>query len=147
MTKGVISPAKTEIRRATVLVVDDARFQRMRSVRLLTENGFHVVEALNGIEAIKRYKEEKPDAVIMDITMPEMDGLATLKELIKLDTDAKVCIVTAMGQQSIVMEAIHAGAKDFVVKPCSDDRVLAAVRKMIGQGELLQKGQVQAAQE
>ena len=119
-----------------VLVVDDAAFMRMRASKLLTENGFQVVEASNGIEALEIYKEEKPDVVMLDITMPEMDGLQTLKELKKIDPSAKVSMVTAMGQQSIVMEAIKAGAKDFVVKPFDASRILSSVQKLIGKANV-----------
>lgn len=117
---------------AKVLVVDDAQFMRMRAVKLLTQNGYECVEAANGVEAVQKYKEEKPDGVMMDITMPDMDGLEALKQLRKIDPSAKVTMVTAMGQQSIVMEAIKAGARDFVVKPFDPNRVLNAIQKMIG---------------
>jgi len=113
-------------------VVDDAAFMRMRCSKLLTENGYEVVEAENGLDAIAKYKENKPDAVLLDITMPEMDGLTALKEIRKVDPDAKVAMVTAMGQQSMIMDAIKSGAKDFVVKPFQPDRVLAAVKKLVG---------------
>jgi two-component system, chemotaxis family, chemotaxis protein CheY len=105
---------------------------RMRCSKLLTENGYEVVEAENGLDAIAKYKESKPDAVLLDITMPEMDGLTALKEIRKVDPEAKVAMVTAMGQQSMIMDAIKSGAKDFVVKPFQPDRVLAAVKKLIG---------------
>ena len=117
---------------AKILVVDDAQFMRMRASKLLTQNGYEVIEAANGVEAVQRYKEERPDAVMMDITMPDMDGLEALKELRKIDPGARIAMVTAMGQQSIVLEAIKAGARDFVVKPFDPNRVLAAVQKMIG---------------
>jgi len=117
---------------AKILVVDDAAFMRMRCSKLLTENGYEVVEAENGLDAIAKYKENKPDAVLLDITMPEMDGLTALKEIRKVDPEAKVAMVTAMGQQSMIMDAIKSGAKDFVVKPFQPDRVLAAVKKLIG---------------
>ena len=115
-----------------ILVVDDAAFMRMRCSKLLTENGYEVVEAENGLDAIAKYKETKPDAVLLDITMPEMDGLTALKEIRKVDPEAKVAMVTAMGQQSMIMDAIKSGAKDFVVKPFQPDRVLAAVKKLVG---------------
>jgi len=115
-----------------ILVVDDAAFMRMRCSKLLTENGYDVVEAENGLDAIAKYKESKPDAVLLDITMPEMDGLTALKEIRKVDPEAKVAMVTAMGQQSMIMDAIKSGAKDFVVKPFQPDRVLAAVKKLVG---------------
>ncbi|HLQ35723.1 MAG TPA: response regulator [Chloroflexota bacterium] len=117
---------------AKILVVDDAAFMRMRCSKLLTDNGYDVVEAENGLDAIAKYKETKPDAVLLDITMPEMDGLTALKEIRKVDPEAKVAMVTAMGQQSMIMDAIKSGAKDFVVKPFQPDRVLAAVKKLIG---------------
>ena len=91
-----------------------------------------MVEAENGLDAIAKYKETKPDAVLLDITMPEMDGLTALKEIRKVDPEAKVAMVTAMGQQSMIMDAIKSGAKDFVVKPFQPDRVLAAVKKLVG---------------
>ncbi|MCL0050307.1 response regulator [Dehalococcoidia bacterium] len=117
---------------AKVLVVDDAQFMRMRATKLLTQNGYEVIEAANGVEAVQRYKEERPDAVMLDITMPDMDGLEALKQLRKIDPGARIAMVTAMGQQSIVLEAIKAGARDFVVKPFDPNRVLTAVQKMIG---------------
>lgn len=115
-----------------VLIVDDAAFMRMRCAKLLTENGFEVAEAADGSEALTKYKEHKPDAVLLDITMPNMDGLSTLKELLKIDPGARIAMVTAMGQQSMVMEALKTGARDFVVKPFEADRVLAALNKIIG---------------
>ena len=117
---------------AKILEVDDAAFMRMRCSKLLTDNGYEVVEAENGLDAIAKYKETKPDAVLLDITMPEMDGLTALKEIRKVDPEAKVAMVTAMGQQSMIMDAIKSGAKDFVVKPFQPDRVLAAVKKLVG---------------
>lgn len=116
---------------ATIMVVDDAAFMRLRCSQLLTQNGYKVIEASNGAEALAKYKELKPDGILLDITMPDMDGLTALKELMALDNNAKVAMVTAMGQQSIVIEALKSGAKDFVVKPFDPDRVLAAVKKML----------------
>jgi two-component system, chemotaxis family, chemotaxis protein CheY len=115
---------------AKIMVVDDAAFMRMRCSKLLQENGYEVLEAANGVEAVKKYLECRPDAVLMDITMPDMDGIATLKRLVELDAQVKVAMVTAMGQQSLVIEALKSGAKDFVVKPFNADRVLAAVKKI-----------------
>lgn len=115
---------------ATILVVDDAAFMRMRMSKILTEAGYQVVQAENGLEAVEKYRSEKPDAVLMDITMPEMDGLTALKEIRALDPAARVAMVTALGQQQIVLEAVKSGAKDFLVKPCEGDRVLAAVSKL-----------------
>ncbi len=114
-----------------VLVVDDAQFMRMKATKLLSAKGYEVVEASTGAEAVESYKTEKPDAVLLDITMPDMDGLQALKEIKKYDPNANVAMVTAMGQQSIVMEALKAGAKDFVVKPFDADRVMAAIEKIM----------------
>jgi len=111
---------------ALVLIVDDAQFMRMRLNKLLTEAGHQVVEAANGREALEQYARHKPDVVLMDITMPEMDGLTALKELKKLDPGAKVVMCSALGQQSAVLEAIKSGASDFVVKPFEPERVLQA---------------------
>ena len=116
---------------AKVMVVDDAAFMRMRACKVLQENGHETVQAENGLEAVKLYAEHRPDAVLMDITMPEMDGLAALKEIRKMDPNARVAMVTAMGQQAIVMEALKAGAKDFVLKPFQPDRVLNALQKLL----------------
>jgi len=114
-----------------ILIADDAAFMRMRVGKLLGENGYDVVEAGTGREAVNAYKAEAPDGVLLDITMPDMDGLAALQVIRAHDPGARVAMVTAMGQQSIVMEALKAGARDFVVKPFDADRVLAAVRKLV----------------
>src|SRR5579859_5385983 len=104
---------------------------RMRCSKLLTDNGYDVVEAENGLDAIAKYKESRPDAVLLDITMPEMDGLTALKEIRKLDPEAVVVMVTGMQQQAIIMDALKSGAKDFVLKPFQADRVLAAVERLL----------------
>jgi two-component system, chemotaxis family, chemotaxis protein CheY len=117
---------------AKVLLVDDAAFMRMRCARLLREEGHDVIEAANGREAVDMYQSERPDAVLMDITMPEMDGLEALRAIRAVDPHAQVAMLTAMGQQAIVIEAIKSGARDFVVKPFEKDRVLAAVAKLVG---------------
>lgn len=114
-----------------IMVVDDAAFMRMRCAKLLNENGYEVTEAANGVEAIQKYREARPDAVLLDITMPEMDGIETLKKLVTQDAGARIAMVTAMGQQSMVIEALKSGAKDFVVKPFDAERVLNAVQKII----------------
>lgn len=117
----------------SVLIVDDAAFMRMKMMKLLTDNGYDVVgEAGNGEEAVLKYQQLKPDLVIMDITMPVMDGIAAIGEIRKLDDDAKVIICSAMGQQNMVIQAIKTGAKDYVLKPFQPDRVLEAVKKQIG---------------
>lgn len=114
-----------------ILVVDDAAFMRMRCAKMLTDNGFEVVVAGDGAEAVAKYKEVKPDGVLLDITMPNLDGLSALKEMLAIDPGARVAMCTAMGQQSTVMEALKSGAIDFVVKPFESDRVLAAVKKLL----------------
>ena len=116
-----------------VLVVDDAAFMRMMVKDILTKNGYEVVgEAENGMKALEKYQELKPDLVTMDITMPEMDGISAVKEIKKVDANAKIVMCSAMGQQAMVIEAIQAGARDFIVKPFQADRVLEAVRKDVG---------------
>ena len=115
---------------AKVLVVDDSAFMRLRNVNLLKELGHETLEAGDGAQAVEVYKQDSPDAVLMDITMPGMDGLEALKQILSFDPAAKVAMVTAMGQQGIVMEAIKAGASDFVVKPFDPDRVKAALAKL-----------------
>ena len=116
---------------AQILVVDDAAFMRMKCKKLLSANGYEVVEAANGVEALTKYGAQRPDAVLLDVTMPDMDGLRALKEIKRVDPTARVTMVTAMGQQSIVIDALKSGAQDFVVKPFDPDRVLNAVKKML----------------
>ena len=113
-----------------VLIVDDAAFMRMMIKDILNKNGFEVAgEAENGVRAVDMYKELKPDLVTMDITMPEKDGISAVKEIKVLDPDAKIIMCSAMGQQMMVMEAIQSGAKDFVVKPFQQERVIQALEK------------------
>ncbi|MDR1885543.1 MAG: response regulator [Synergistaceae bacterium] len=115
-----------------VLIVDDAAFMRMMLRDILAKNGFDVVgEADNGKVAVQMYGELKPDVVTMDITMPEMDGIAAVKEIKANDPNAKVVMVSAMGQQAMVIEAIRSGAADFIVKPFQPDRVLEALSKAL----------------
>ena len=114
-----------------ILIVDDAQFMRMRCGKLLEKYGYEVVEAENGRQAVERYRECQPDAVLMDITMPEMDGLEALREIRKMDPAARVAMLTALGQQGVVIEAIKAGAKDFIVKPFEQERVLESLRKLL----------------
>jgi two-component system chemotaxis response regulator CheY len=116
----------------SVLIADDAAFMRMMLKNVLTEAGYEVVgEAENGAVAVSKYRELRPDLTTMDITMPEMDGLAALKEIRAGDPSARVVMCSAMGQQSMVIESIQAGAKDFIVKPFQPDRVLEAVQKAL----------------
>ncbi len=116
-----------------ILICDDAAFMRMMIKDILTKNGYNIAgEAENGQVAIDKYSEVKPDLVMMDITMPEKDGIQALKEIKAKDPSANVIMCSAMGQQAMVIESIQAGAKDFIVKPFQQDRVLEAVRKAIG---------------
>ena len=106
---------------------------RMMIKDILTKNGYEVVgEAANGIQAVELYKAHNPDLVTMDITMPEMDGIEAVKQIKAVNPGAKVIMCSAMGQQSMVMDAIKAGASDFIVKPFQADRVLEAVKKIVG---------------
>lgn len=117
---------------AKILVVDDATFMRMMLKDILTKNGHTIVgEATNGREALEKYQEVNPDIVTMDITMPEVDGLQGLKNIKAFDSNARVVMCSAMGQQIMVIEAIQAGAKDFIVKPFQADRVLEAINKAL----------------
>ena len=116
-----------------ILICDDAAFMRMMIKDILTKNGYNVVgEAENGAKGVEKYNELKPDLVLMDITMPEMDGIAALKAIKANDPGASVIMCSAMGQQAMVIESIQAGAKDFIVKPFQADRVLEAVKKVVG---------------
>ncbi len=115
-----------------ILIVDDAAFMRMMIKDILSKNGYEVVgEANDGTQAIEKFKELRPDLVTMDITMPEMDGITALKEIKKIDGNAKVIMCSAMGQQAMVIDAIQAGAKDFIVKPFQADRVIEAIKKTL----------------
>ncbi len=117
----------------TVLVCDDAIFMRTMIADILTSAGFTVVgEAESGSQAVQRYAELKPDLVTMDIVMPDMGGIDAVREIVKGDPDAKILMCSAMGQQALVVEAIQAGAKDFVVKPFQPSRVLEAVQRVLG---------------
>jgi two-component system chemotaxis response regulator CheY len=116
-----------------ILICDDAAFMRMMIKDILTKNGYNVAgEAENGMKAVEKYNELKPDLVLMDITMPEMDGIQALKQIKSTDPGAQVIMCSAMGQQAMVIESITAGAKDFIVKPFQADRVLEAVKKVVG---------------
>lgn len=117
---------------ASVLVVDDAMFMRMTIKKMLEANGHSVAgEAGNGVEAVKKYMEIKPDVVLLDITMPEMNGVDALKRIKEVDAKARVIICSTMGQQAMVAQAIQNGAKDFVVKPFEESRLVAAVNRVM----------------
>ena len=116
-----------------ILICDDAAFMRMMIKDILSKNGYNVAgEAENGAKAVEKYAEVKPDLVLMDIAMPEMDGIQALKKIKESDPAALVIMCSAMGQQAMVIEAIQAGAKDFIVKPFQAERVLEAVKKVVG---------------
>lgn len=120
---------------AKIMVVDDALFMRKMLVKLLTEAGHEIcAEAQNATEAVEKYKKLKPDLVTMDIVMPmmeELDGIGAVKEILKFDSKAKILICSVMGQQSLVVEAIRAGAKDFVTKPIQPERLMEALNNAL----------------
>ncbi len=116
-----------------VLITDDALFMRVTLKNILINNGYEIAgEAATGKESVDLYQSTKPDLVTMDITMPEMDGITALREIRKIDPNAKIIMCSAMGQKNIVLEAVSAGAKDFIVKPFQAEKVLEAIRKQIG---------------
>jgi two-component system chemotaxis response regulator CheY len=116
-----------------VMLVDDASFMRMMLKNILVGSGYEVIgEAENGAKAVEQYKSLKPDLVIMDIIMPEMGGIDAVREIVKVNPSAKILMCSSMGQQSLVVEAIQAGAKDFIVKPFQPSNVLEAVKKALG---------------
>ena len=118
---------------SNILVVDDAAFMRLMLKNIIIKDGLNVVgEAKNGVEAVDKYKELNPDLVTLDITMPEKDGIAALKEIRQYDSNAKVLMCSAMGQQALIIESIQNGAKDFIVKPFDEQRVLESIHKIIG---------------
>jgi two-component system chemotaxis response regulator CheY len=114
-----------------VLIVDDAAFMRISIKNVLTKNGFEVIgEAENGKVAVQKFQELSPDIVTMDITMPEMSGLEALKEIVKINPGANVVMISAMGQEAMVREAVISGAKGFIVKPFKEETILAAFSKL-----------------
>jgi two-component system chemotaxis response regulator CheY len=116
-----------------IMLVDDAAFMRMMIKDTLSKNGYtNIVEASNGKLAVDSYKAEKPDLVIMDITMPVMDGLQALKEIKKDDAGASIIMCSAMGQEAMVVDALKHGAKDFIVKPFKADRIMKTVKSILG---------------
>ncbi|HEU0051715.1 MAG TPA: response regulator [Longimicrobium sp.] len=117
----------------TVLICDDAIFMRTMIGDILTQAGFQIVaEAETGLQAVEKYRQHNPDLVTMDIVMPDMGGIDAVREIIKEDPGAKILMCSAMGQQALVIEAIQAGARDFVVKPFQPSRVLEAVQRVLG---------------
>ena len=116
---------------AKILIVDDAEFLRVRLNKILDTEGYEVFQAENGAKAVSTYKDIHPDVVLMDVTMPEMDGLTALKEIVSFDPRARVVMLTALGQESVVLEAVKSGARDFIVKPFEHDRVMNAISKLL----------------
>ena len=118
---------------AKILLVDDAAFMRMMLKNTLTQAGYtDLIDAEDGVKAVEAYTAEKPDLVFMDITMPNKDGLETLKEIKAMDPGATIVMCSAMGQETMVMDSIKSGAKDFIVKPFKPERVLSTVKKILG---------------
>ncbi len=114
-----------------VLIVDDAAFMRIAIRRILEQTGFEVIgEAENGADGVKKYKELRPEIVTMDITMPEMDGIEALKAIRSIDPGASVVMVSAMGQESLVREAVVGGARSFIVKPFNEEHVISVMTKI-----------------
>lgn len=118
---------------SNILIVDDAKFMRVQMTEMIEkENHTVVAEAVDGTEAIEQYKKTEPDLVTMDITMPEMDGLEAMKKIKEIDPDARIVMCSAMGQENMIVDAVKAGAKDFVVKPFDHQRVMEAIEKALG---------------
>ncbi len=118
---------------AKILIVDDAAFMRMMVKDTLSKNGYtDLYEAADGLQAVEVYNEVKPDLVIMDITMPNMDGLDALRAIMGQNPGAKVVMCSAMGQEAMVIDAIKSGAKDFIVKPFKPERIIKTVEQLLG---------------
>jgi two-component system chemotaxis response regulator CheY len=115
-----------------ILIADDGEFLRVRTARMLAVEGFGVLEAENGNKAVELFKTEKPDAVLLDLVMPEKDGLTALKEILAVNPEAKVIMLASTGQETMVLQAIRAGAKDYIVKPFERERAVGAIRKILG---------------
>ncbi len=116
---------------AKVLITDDTLFMRVTLKGILGSNGFsEIIEATNGEEAVQQYQQHRPDVVLMDITMPVMDGIAATRKIREFDPNAKIIMCTALGQKEMVLQAVEAGARDFIVKPFQTDRVIETVRRL-----------------
>ena len=116
----------------TVMVVDDSRFQRMMLSKVIKQQGHEVLEAADGDEAVSMYGASKPDLALMDVTMPNKDGLQALEEIRGLDPSARVVMLTALDQDSVVVKAIELGAKDFLAKPVPPERLVSTLQKILG---------------
>ena len=116
-----------------ILITDDTAFMRMTLRNILEKNGYQVVgEAEDGQVAVDKYRELRPDLVTMDITMPRMDGITAIKKIMEIDSQAKIIVCSAMGQKALVIEALNAGARDFIVKPFQAERIVNALQKIVG---------------
>ncbi len=115
----------------TILVADDSAFSRLNCKKALKPTGYDIVEAETGTQAVELFQSSSPDAVLLDVTMPGMDGISALKKILEIDSTARIAMVSAMGQQAVVIDALKSGAKDFVVKPFDSERVLATVEKLL----------------
>jgi len=122
---------KGDFAMAKILLVDDAIFVRMNMKKILAPLGYDLIEAVNGEHAIKMYQEQQPDLVIMDITMPEMDGISAVRKIREFDPSAKIIMCSSMGQQLKIVDAIQAGASDFIVKPYKEGQILDAIQKVL----------------
>jgi two-component system, chemotaxis family, chemotaxis protein CheY len=117
---------------ATILIADDLSFIRMIQKEILSERGYTVVgEASDGRQAVEKYQALRPDLVVLDITMPNMNGLDAMRKIFELDPQARIIMCSALGQQNLIMEAIRAGVKDFIVKPFKPERILSAIEKAL----------------
>ena len=115
----------------TALITDDTAFMRMTLRSILEKNGFEVVgEAEDGRVALEKYRQLNPDLVTMDVTMPNMDGISAIKEIMAVDPEARIVVVSAMGQKALVIDALNAGARDFVVKPFQPDRIMDSLNRL-----------------
>ena len=131
---GDLKIIQDKLMAARVLIVDDLSFIKLLIRDTLEKTGFEVVgEASNGLEAIDLYKKIHPDVVLMDITMPRMDGIQALQEIVKYDKNAKVIMCSALGQQKLIIQSIQYGAKDFIVKPFKQERIVGAIKKVLNQ--------------
>ena len=115
-----------------VLIVDDAVVMRMMIKGILSKNGYEIVgEAQNGVEAVEKYNALNPDLVTMDMVMPDMDGIAAVKQIVAMDPAARIVMCTSMGQQQLVVEAVQAGAKSFITKPFQPPKILETIQKVL----------------
>ena len=118
------------MKKIKIIIVDDDLYMRVRCKNMLLSHNFFVLEASNGIEAITKYQQKHPDLVFMDITMPEMNGIEAMREIINLDSKAKIVMLSAAGQEALVMKALQAGALDFILKPFEEDHLIRTAKRL-----------------